>query len=153
MQPFLTCWAPGRRLLCWRPVTATGYAYVQPQNWLSLPLFGTTICTGAHKLVFNFVRLNSCLWFLSVSSISPLDKDASQKWISPVKFSFSTRCDNNCGSAFSSLRVDVCTSYINTQRCISQTKQNFIMFIIVLGQHVSILIQSSSGPSKTQNLT
>jgi len=29
----------------------------------------------------------------------------------------------------------------------SNTK-NFIMFVIVLGQHVSILIQSSSGPSK-----
>jgi len=34
------------------------------------------------------------------------------------------------------------------QWCISQTQQNFIMFIIVLGQHVSILIESSSGPSK-----
>jgi len=30
---------------------------------------------------------------------------------------------------------------------------NFIMFIIVLGQHVSILIESSSGPSKIQILT
>ena len=29
-----------------------------------------------------------------------------------------------------------------------QTQQNFIMLIIVLGQHVSILIESSSGPSK-----
>ena len=29
-----------------------------------------------------------------------------------------------------------------------QTQQNFIMFIIVLGQHISILIESSSGPSK-----
>jgi len=29
-----------------------------------------------------------------------------------------------------------------------QTQQNFIMFIIVLGQHVSILIESSSGPSQ-----
>jgi len=29
-----------------------------------------------------------------------------------------------------------------------QTQQNFIMFIIVLGQHVSILTESSSGPSK-----
>jgi len=29
-----------------------------------------------------------------------------------------------------------------------QKHQNFIMFIIVLGQHVSILIESSSGPSK-----
>jgi len=29
-----------------------------------------------------------------------------------------------------------------------QTQQNFIMFIIVLGQHVSILIESSLGPSK-----
>ena len=31
---------------------------------------------------------------------------------------------------------------------IYQAQQNFIMFIIVLGQHVSILIESSSGPSK-----
>ena len=31
---------------------------------------------------------------------------------------------------------------------IYQTQHNFIMFIIVLGQHVSILIESSSGPSK-----
>ena len=38
--------------------------------------------------------------------------------------------------------------YISIQWCISQTQQNFIMFIIVLGQHVSILIESSSGPSK-----
>jgi hypothetical protein len=29
-----------------------------------------------------------------------------------------------------------------------QTQQNLIMSIIVLGQHVSILIESSSGPSK-----
>jgi len=29
----------------------------------------------------------------------------------------------------------------------SQTQQNFIMFIIVLGQNVPILIESSSGPS------
>ena len=29
-----------------------------------------------------------------------------------------------------------------------QTQQTFIMFIIVLGQHVSILIEPSSGPSK-----
>ena len=29
-----------------------------------------------------------------------------------------------------------------------QTQQTFIMFINVLGQHVSILIESSSGPSK-----
>jgi len=34
-----------------------------------------------------------------------------------------------------------------------QTQQNFIMFIIVLRQHVSILTESSSGPSKIQNLT
>jgi len=33
-----------------------------------------------------------------------------------------------------------------------QTQQNF-MFIIVLGQHVSTLIESSSGPSKIQILT
>jgi len=29
-----------------------------------------------------------------------------------------------------------------------QSQQNFIMFIIVLGQHVSILTESSSDPSK-----
>jgi len=34
-----------------------------------------------------------------------------------------------------------------------QTQQHFIMFIIVLGQHVSILIESSSGPSKIQILS
>jgi hypothetical protein len=38
--------------------------------------------------------------------------------------------------------------FINIRWCVSQTQQNFIMFIIVLGQHVSILIESSSGPSK-----
>ena len=43
--------------------------------------------------------------------------------------------------------------YIYMQWCISQTQQNFIVFIIVLGQHVSILIESSSGPSKIQILT
>jgi len=31
--------------------------------------------------------------------------------------------------------------------------KNFIMFIIVLGQQVSILIESPSGPSKIQILT
>ena len=30
----------------------------------------------------------------------------------------------------------------------TQTQQNFIMFIIVLGQNISILIESSSGSSK-----
>ena len=39
------------------------------------------------------------------------------------------------------------------QRCISQTQQNFTIFIIVLGQHVSILLESSSGPSKIQILS
>ena len=34
-----------------------------------------------------------------------------------------------------------------------QTQQNFIMFIIVLGRHDSILIESSSGPSEIQTLT
>jgi len=34
-----------------------------------------------------------------------------------------------------------------------KTQQNFIIFVIVLGQHVSILIESSSGPSKLQILT
>jgi len=30
---------------------------------------------------------------------------------------------------------------INIQQCISQTQQNFIMFIIALGQHFSFLIE------------
>ena len=34
-----------------------------------------------------------------------------------------------------------------------ETQQNFIMFITVLGQHVSILIESSSGLSEIQILT
>jgi len=34
-----------------------------------------------------------------------------------------------------------------------QAQQNFIMFIILLGRHVSILIESSSGRSKIQILT
>jgi len=42
------------------------------------------------------------------------------------------------------------THCINIQWCVSQIQQNFIMSIIVLGQHVSILIESSSGPSKKQ---
>jgi len=37
--------------------------------------------------------------------------------------------------------------YIHTMMGQSNTT-NFIMFIIVLGQYVSILIESSSGPSK-----
>ena len=47
----------------------------------------------------------------------------------------------------------VFNTYINIQRCVSHTQQNFIMFIIVLRQHVSILTESSSGPSKIQILT
>ena len=42
---------------------------------------------------------------------------------------------------------------VNRLRCTVSKTSNFIMFIIVLGQHVSILIESSSGPSKMQILT
>ena len=35
----------------------------------------------------------------------------------------------------------------------SQTQQNLVTFYSVLGQHVLILIESSSGPSKIQILT
>ena len=45
-------------------------------------------------------------------------------------------------------RPEVFNTYINIQCCISETQQNFIVFIIVLGQHVSILTELSSGPSK-----
>jgi len=46
----------------------------------------------------------------------------------------------------------VFNTYVNTQWCISQTQQNFIVFTIVLEQHVSIFIESSSGPSKKIDL-
>ena len=42
---------------------------------------------------------------------------------------------------------DVTQIYKYTMMYQSNTKK-FIVFIIVLGQHVSILIESSSGPSK-----
>ena len=54
---------------------------------------------------------------------------------------------------FNVCHPEVFNTYINIQWCISQTQQNFTMFIIVLGQLVSILIESSSGPSKIQILT
>jgi len=44
--------------------------------------------------------------------------------------------------------IPKCLTHINIQWSIIQTEQNIILFIIVLGQHVSILIESSSGPSK-----
>ena len=53
---------------------------------------------------------------------------------------------------FNVYHPEVFNTYINIQWCISQKQQNFIKFIIVLGQHASILIKSS-GPSKIQNLT
>jgi len=54
--------------------------------------------------------------------------------------------------SFPRVTSNVRNTYINMQPCISHTQKNFIMFIIVLGQHVSILIESSSGPSKIQIL-
>ena len=45
------------------------------------------------------------------------------------------------------MELELCMC-INIQWCISQTQKKIIMFIIVLGQHVSILVESSSGPSK-----
>jgi len=49
---------------------------------------------------------------------------------------------------FNVCHPEVFNMCINMQWCVSQTQQNFIMFIIVLGQHVSFLIESSSGPCK-----
>jgi len=50
-------------------------------------------------------------------------------------------------SVFNVCHPEVFNTYINIQWCISQTQQNFIMFIIVLGQqNVSSLMESSSGP-------
>ena len=54
---------------------------------------------------------------------------------------------------FNVCRPEVFHTYINIQWCVSQTQQNTIVIIIVLGQHVSILIESSSGPSKLQIFT
>jgi len=63
------------------------------------------------------------------------------------KVCISTTCE------FNVCHPEVFNTYINIQRCVSQTQQDFIVFIIVLGQHVSILIELSSGPSKIQILT
>ena len=52
---------------------------------------------------------------------------------------------NNILLLFNICHPEVFNTYINIQWCISQTQQNFIMFIIVLGQHISIPIESSSG--------
>ena len=50
---------------------------------------------------------------------------------------------------FNICHTEVFNTYsINIQWFVSQTQQNLIMFIIVLGQNVSILIESSSGLSK-----
>jgi len=43
--------------------------------------------------------------------------------------------------------------YKYTKKYQSNTTKLYYVFIVVLGQHVSILIESSSGPSKEQILT
>jgi len=66
-----------------------------------------------------------------------------------VLLRMSTRLlQTNWGSNFFNVcHPEVFNTYINIQWCISQTQKK-ILFIIVLRQHVSILIESSSGPSK-----
>jgi len=49
---------------------------------------------------------------------------------------------------FNVYHPEMLNTHINIPLCVSQTQQNFIMFIIVLGQHVSILTESSWGLSK-----
>ena len=44
---------------------------------------------------------------------------------------------------FNVYHPEMLNTHINIPLCVSQTQQNFIMFIIVLGQHVSILTESS----------
>jgi hypothetical protein len=53
---------------------------------------------------------------------------------------------------FNVCHPEVFNTHINVQCCIGQTQQNFIVFIIVLGQHVSILIESTSGPLRYRYL-
>ena len=53
---------------------------------------------------------------------------------------------------FNVCHPEVFNTYTDKQWYVRQTQQNFIMFIIVLGQHVSILIESSSGPSKKRDV-
>jgi hypothetical protein len=75
-----------------------------------------------------------------------------KQYIRPLRRSGKKKIVVFCGSLF----FNVCHSEVfntNIQWCTSQTQQNFIMFIIVLGQHVSILIESSSSPSNIQILT
>ena len=46
------------------------------------------------------------------------------------------------------IQTAACRLCVNIQSCVSRTQKNFVIFIIVLGRHVSILIESSSDPSK-----
>jgi len=81
---------------------------------------------------------------LYVSSLGSFKDATNTKHVSYIK-------GNN--TEFSVCHPEVFNKYITTQWCISQTQQNFTTFIIVLGQRVSILIESSSGLSKIQILT
>ena len=56
--------------------------------------------------------------------------------------------DDDDDDSFYVCHPEVFNTCINIQWCVSQTQQTFIMFITVLGQHVSILKESSSGRSK-----
>ena len=50
---------------------------------------------------------------------------------------------------FNACHPEVFNTYIKyTMMCQSNTTNLYYVFLIVLGQHVSILIESSSGPSK-----
>jgi len=79
-------------------------------------------------------------WVCYTTSVSPLDyKKCYPFW------------ESNHGPSFNVCHPEVFNTYINIQWCVSHHKKNFTMFIIVLGQHVSILIESTSGPSKKIN--
>ena len=56
-----------------------------------------------------------------------------------------TNLDRNFFSTLINFRNEIIYKY---RGCVRQTQQNFIMLIIVLGQYVSILIESSSDLSK-----
>jgi len=49
-------------------------------------------------------------------------------------------CEASYEDVTTTASPSTCCRYLNIQWCISQMQQNFIMFIIVLGQHVSIYI-------------
>jgi len=105
--------------------------------WKALPEFGNSHQPNYVKVTVRYNNIGAVFWWKTYIYIYIyIHGNIEVKNGSWVEFVF-----NIC-------HPEVFNTYINIQWCISQTQQNFIMFIIALGQHVSILTESSSGRSK-----